>query len=111
MRVTISARRCALPNSVRLHAEQRLARLVRFEPRLVGVEVNFEAAHGVYRAEARVNSPGIPLITAQGSGENFRVALDRAADRLRRQLRDRRERHRSRQPDRRSTEPTLAGGS
>ncbi len=110
MHVTISARQCVVPGPVRRHTEERLRRLTRFEPRLHGAEVNFEVEGGVHRAEARVIVPGAPLMVARGQGATFRVAVDRATDRLRRRLKNKRGRLRNHPGARSSPEMVPAGG-
>ncbi len=111
MYVTISARHRTLSDPARRYAEDRLRRLLRFEPRLLGAEVNFEAEHGVHQVEARLSVPGAPAILAQGRGEAPRVALDRAVERLGRQLKRRRERRRDPRSAKPYRTPTPAGGS
>jgi ribosomal subunit interface protein len=98
MNITMSALHCTLPAPVRRHAEARLERLARFEPRIQGIDVTFEKDHGLHRVEARISVAGGPIMVAHGTGDGFRAAIDRIVDRLGRQLKRRRERrlaHRS----------------
>ncbi|MBI4408519.1 MAG: ribosome-associated translation inhibitor RaiA [Gemmatimonadetes bacterium] len=94
MEVSISARHCILPESIRRRAESRLLRLERIEPRLTSIHLAFDHDRGVTVAEARLYVAGGHTMVARGSGNGFRNALDRATDRLTRQLKRRNERRR-----------------
>jgi ribosomal subunit interface protein len=92
MEVTINARHCTVPESLRNQATQRLTRLQRQHRRLTGGTIVFEAEREVRRAEARLAVAGGPPLIGRGEGPTLRVALDNALDRLERQLKRRRER-------------------
>lgn len=108
MQVTITARHCDVPETVRRHAEERVARLTRYEPRLSSADVIFESDHGSIKAELRLLVDGDALLIARGDSNEFRPAVDRALDRARRQLRRRRERRRDHQAVRLSELPVTA---
>jgi len=92
MHVNITARHCNVPQRVRLAAQQRLERLQRYEPRVANAVVEFDTDHGNRQVETRVFVSGSHSIIAHGSGETFRMALSQSLERLRRQLKRRRER-------------------
>lgn len=90
MEVTITARHCEIPASLRERAEARVRALARYEPRATVGDVIFDLDHGVSRAEVKLLIPGTATV-AHGSGGSFREALDAAVDRLSRQLKRRNE--------------------
>ncbi|MHB1170867.1 MAG: ribosome hibernation-promoting factor, HPF/YfiA family [Longimicrobiales bacterium] len=96
MDVRISARHCTITDSTRDLARRRIERVTRYEPRASAAEVIFSEENTFRQAEVRVTVPGGSQAHAHGEGATFRSALDRAAERLERQLRRRRARSRDR---------------
>lgn len=96
MEVTITARHCSIPDSVRERATRHARGLDRFGARATSAIVNFDADHGAKAVEARIAVAGGPPLLARADGPTFRSALDRAFDRLERQLKRHRERRRRR---------------
>lgn len=94
MLINISARHCTVADSVRRRAEDRLRKLIRFEPRIDSSELVFEQDHGLYAVEARTFVAGRSTIVAHATGTDPRAALDQAVSRVARQLRRQRERSR-----------------
>jgi ribosomal subunit interface protein len=92
MDITINARHCKVPESLRNQATQRLARLARIDRRLTSAALVFEVENTMRRVEARVAVAGGPPIIGQGQGPTLRGALDNALDRLDRQVKRRRDR-------------------
>lgn len=97
MNITVTARHCEIPDSLRRRARERAERLRRFEGRIGSIELIFDQDGGERRVEARAHVHGSEPILAQGSGQEFRQSLDQAIDRLGRQLKRRRERRRDHQ--------------
>lgn len=96
MQVTLTARQCTVQDGTRAHAERRVSRLRRIETRPMEVELAFAAEHGERRVEARLGVAGAGIYVARGSAPTFRTALDRAVERLEKQLKRDRERRRVR---------------
>ncbi len=94
MNVTITARHCMVAESLRRRTAARVARLRRYDPRVLVADVAFDKDHDEYTAEARLEIPREPAIIARASARDPGVALDRMLDRLRRQLKRERERAR-----------------
>lgn len=92
MNVSVTARHCDISDGLRRRVEVRAERLLRFNERIRGVEVVFEGEGGQHGVEVRVKEDGRPQLVAQASGDGFRVALERAMDKIDRQARRRRER-------------------
>jgi ribosomal subunit interface protein len=90
MRVSIAARRCEIPDSVRDRAEEHLGRLSKYEPRLSGAEVVFETEKRIKKVEAVLSVDRGEPVVAGGEGDEFRDALDQMVDRLSRMLKRRR---------------------
>ena len=59
MFINVSARRCRVADSVRRRAEDRLRRMIRFEPRIDSADVIFEHDHGLYAVEVRAFVPDL----------------------------------------------------
>ncbi|CAN5687325.1 hypothetical protein BH23GEM9_BH23GEM9_14170 [soil metagenome] len=92
MDITINARHCKVPDSLRNQASQRFTRLARIDRRLTAATLVFEVEHNVKRAEARVAVAGGPPIISHDEGATLRNAMDGALDRIERQLKRRRQR-------------------
>jgi ribosomal subunit interface protein len=92
MDITINARHCTVPDSLRNQATRRLARLERIDRRLTAAHLVFDVENTLRRVEARVAVAGGPPIIGKGEGPTLRAALDVALGRLDRQLKRRRER-------------------
>ena len=86
MNVTITARHCEIPQSLRTATERRIERLTRYNPRLAEAEVTYDRARVSHECEIRLAIVGEPPLVARATGQNFRVALDRGLDRASRQL-------------------------
>jgi ribosomal subunit interface protein len=87
MDVRITARRVDISDSFRLRADERARKLVRYQPRLLSVEVVVEEDGAVHAVELRASVAGTPPMIARAEADSERSALDRAMDRMRRQLR------------------------
>ena len=96
MNVTISARHCEIPTSLRTTTRQRIARLTRFDPRLSEAEVTFDRERVSHEVEIRLGVEGGPPVVARASADSFRAALGRGLDRASRQLRRFRDRRNAR---------------
>ena len=92
MDVTINARHCKVPDSLKNQAEQRFARMERIDRRITTATLVFDEAAGVRRAEARLTIPGGSLLVGHGQGATLRAAMDGALNRLDRQLKRSRDR-------------------
>ena len=92
MNVTITARHCEIPDSLRDVAERHVQRLGRYNPRLAGADVTFERERVDHAVEIRLAVAGEPALVAHGAGATFKSALDRGVHRASRQLRRARER-------------------
>ncbi|HUF51703.1 MAG TPA: ribosome-associated translation inhibitor RaiA [Longimicrobiales bacterium] len=92
MEITINARHCSVPDSLRNQAAQRLGRLERLDRRITAATLVFDGAANDRRAEARIAVAGGPPLVGQGRAATLRAAMDGAISRLERQLKRRRER-------------------
>ncbi len=94
MRVTTTERHCEVPRPVLDRAESQVAGLAKFEQRASRAEVVFSDENRSRKVEIVVSVDGAPEVVGRGESDDFRKSLDQAVDRVRRQLRDRRERSR-----------------
>ena len=92
MDATVTARHCTIPDSLRDEAERMLRRFQRLHTRATSALVCFEKEAFERTVEVRLNVGGGPPIIAHASGPTFRSALERAFDRLDRQVKRRRQR-------------------
>jgi len=103
MLINVSARHCRVADSIRRRAEDRLRRMVRFEPRVDSADVVFEHDHGLYAVEVRAFVTGRSTVIAHAAAADARSALDQVLSRLGTQLR--RQRDRSREHSARIAKP------
>jgi putative sigma-54 modulation protein len=92
MEITINARHGKIPDSLRNQAQQRLARMERFDRRLTSAALVIDAIPNGHHAEARIAPAGGPPLVAHNEAATLRAAIDGALDRVERQLKRRRER-------------------
>ncbi len=86
MQTTITARHCDVPDSLRDHARDVVERLGAFAPRPVEATVLFEEDGPAHAVELRLHVSHGEMFVARGEGPDHRTALDRAEERLRRQV-------------------------
>ena len=96
MDVTINTLHCTVPESIRKQTSMRIERLMRLNPDAQGATANFSSEGSLRRLEGRVPVRGRPPLIGQGEGATFRTALDRAVERIERQLKRRNDRNRNR---------------
>jgi ribosomal subunit interface protein len=105
MQTTITARHCEIPETLRDRAISVVERLGKATPRPMDMTVLFDA-EGLDRiAELRLHLAGGEILVATGQASDHRTALDRAEEKLRRQLE--RTSDRPRQSRVRHTQPPL----
>lgn len=92
MDVSITFRRGKITDTFRARTLERAERLVRYEPRLLSVDLLFDEDHGRVTAEGKAAVPGLPPLVARAESDSYRTACDRVLDRLARQLRKERSR-------------------
>ena len=100
MRVQLTARHCEVPDAIKERAEDLVARLNRYDPRLASADVVFEVEKHLHRAEAVLSIAGDENVVASGEGASFKVALDQLVERLAKVLRRRRSQVRDHQAER-----------
>jgi ribosomal subunit interface protein len=86
MRITISARHCEISEELRQRAEAVLQRLTELVNRPVDGTIVFDVAPQLATVEIRIHSSAGELFVASGEAKDHRSALDRAEERVKRQL-------------------------
>ena len=86
MRTTISARHCEISEELRQRAEAVLQRLMALVNRPVDGTVVFDVAAQLSTVEIRIHSSAGELFVASGEEKDHRSALDRAEDKVKRQV-------------------------
>ena len=83
---TITARHCEIPAELRARADEVCRRLGAQAQRPLEASVIFDVDGQVRTAEIRLHSARGDVFVATGEGKDHRSALDRAEEKLRRQL-------------------------
>jgi len=86
MQTTITARHCEISETLREHARSVVDRLEALAHRPIESAVVFDTDGGKATAELRLHASRGELLVARGEGDDHRSALDRAEEKLRRQL-------------------------
>lgn len=86
MQTTITARHCQLTDALRQRATEISDRLARHASRPVDCSVTFDVGRVDQTVEFRLHVSRGEVFVATGEGPDHRTALDRAEERLRRQL-------------------------
>jgi ribosome-associated translation inhibitor RaiA len=86
MRTTITARHCDIPDALRERAVRVAERLGSLASRPVDAAIIFEADGPGRLVELRLHDSRGELFVARGEAPDHRTALDRAEEKLRRQL-------------------------
>lgn len=86
MRITITARHCEIPDELRARARTLLERLGKIAARPHDAQVIFAEDHGEAAVEVRLHTARGKVHVGKAQADDHRTALDRAAQRVRRQL-------------------------
>lgn len=86
MQTTITARHCEISDALRERAAAVVDRLGSFASRPIEATVVFDAEGPMQTAEIRLHVSRGEVLVATGEAEDHRSALDRAENKLRRQV-------------------------
>jgi ribosomal subunit interface protein len=86
MQTTITARHCEIPEALRERALAVVERLGSIATRPIEATVVFDVEGPRQTAELRLHVSRGEVLVAKGEAEEHRTALDRAEDKLRKQL-------------------------
>jgi putative sigma-54 modulation protein len=86
MQTTITARHCEITDALRERAIAVMERLGSIAPRPIETAVVFDTDGIQQTAELRLHVARGEVLIAKGEAEDHRTALDRAEDKLRRQV-------------------------
>ena len=96
MDISVTARHCEVGTGLRARVQVRVERLAHSDRRLRGVDVVFDGESGQHAVEVRAAADGRPLLVGVATADSFRIALDRAMDKVDRQARRARGRRQAR---------------
>ncbi|MFQ6130756.1 MAG: ribosome hibernation-promoting factor, HPF/YfiA family [Armatimonadota bacterium] len=85
MRVESRGKNVRITSALREHAQERLEKLSRFFDHLADAQVTISFNRGQHRADILLNVNGL-LLRAEERADEVHTAIDRAADKLERQL-------------------------
>jgi ribosomal subunit interface protein len=105
MDIVVAARHGTLPEHVAELARGQFERLGRFESRVSRVEVTVANEKNRWEVDAHASVDRDPPVHAHGEARDARSAIDQAVDRMTRQVKRLRERHRDHQGPAREVEP------
>ena len=86
MQTTITARHCEIPEALRERARTVVERLGGLAHRPIETAVVFDTEGKQATAELRLHASRGEVLVARGEADDHRTALDRAEEKLRRQL-------------------------
>ena len=86
METTITARHCEIPETLRARAASIGERIGAYAPRPIDTAVVFDIEGPQRVAELRLHVARGDVFVAHGDGPDHRTALDRAEERLKRQV-------------------------
>lgn len=86
MQVTVTARHCEISDALQERATQVAHRIAALAHRPIGCTVVFSVEGTTLTAEVRLQDGRGESLVASGDGPDHRTALDRAEDRIKRQL-------------------------
>ncbi len=86
MQTTITARHFDIPDALRERALTVVERLGNIARRAIEATVVFDADGPAHTAELRLHVARGEVLVAKGEGDDHRTALDRAEEKLRRQV-------------------------
>jgi ribosomal subunit interface protein len=86
MQTTITARHCEISDALRERALTVVERLGHMATRPIGAAVVFDVEGMLQTAELRLHVARGEVLVAKADAEDHRTALDRAEDKLRRQV-------------------------
>jgi ribosomal subunit interface protein len=86
MQTTITVRHCEIPDGLRERAITVVERLGKVTPRPMEMTVVFDTEGLEQTAELRLHVAGGEILVARGEAPEHRTALDRAEEKLRRQV-------------------------
>lgn len=86
METIITARHCEISDALRERASTIVERLEALAPREVAATVVFDMQGAAATAEVRLHVASGDLLVASGDGPDHRTALDRAEERMKRQV-------------------------
>ena len=86
MQTTITARHCEIPDALRERASAVIDRVGSLSSRAIEATVVFDAEGPSRTAEIRLHVDRGEVLIATGEADDHRTALDRAEEKLRRQL-------------------------
>ncbi len=110
MDIKVTARKFELNDSLRDFVQDRLGRLERYDPRLSRVDITLTEEKRNRTVEALAAINGDVDVHAEATADDFRTAINRVSDKLKRQLKRRHQKRRNHQAPRlgRDIEPEEA---
>jgi ribosomal subunit interface protein len=91
LKVTITERHCEVPRRVLARTEKTVRVLDKFDQRATHADVIYTDEKHTRKVEVIVHVDREPLVAARGEGEDFGKALTQVLDRMKRILKDQRE--------------------
>ncbi|OHB38318.1 MAG: ribosomal subunit interface protein [Planctomycetes bacterium GWA2_50_13] len=86
MNIIVSGRHLSITDAIKSYAEKKVQKLEKYFDRLIKVQVNLDVESERHRAEMIVSATKGSVLIAEVIDHNIYAAIDRATDKLERQL-------------------------
>jgi len=97
LRVQLTERHCSVPDEIRERTRVQVEALAKYQARASAADVVYSEEKNTKKVEVIIHIDGAEPVIGRGDGPEFRTAVDRVVERLRRRLRKQRERLRDHQ--------------
>ncbi len=103
MNIIVSGRHLSITDAIKGYAEKKVKKLEKYFDRLIKVQVNLDVEGERHRAEMIVSASKGSILIADVTDHDIYAAIDRATDKLERQLTRHKEKLYQKRPDRGSS--------
>ncbi|MEE9200984.1 MAG: ribosome-associated translation inhibitor RaiA [Candidatus Brocadiales bacterium] len=86
MNIIVSGRHISITHAIKSYAEKKVKKLEKFYDKLIKVQVNLDVENERHCAEMIASAPRGSILIAEVIDHDIYAAIDRAADKLERQL-------------------------
>ena len=111
MQLSVTGRHIQITDPMRRYAEEKASKLQRFYDRIESIDVILEQESSKFRVEVVVRADHRNTFVGQVGADDFYESIDLVVDKLERQLKKHKEKHRNRKHSTKSIVPPEEGES